>query len=337
MRRVNFDMDVLRTFVTGIELGSFAKAAKRLGRSTSAVSAQLKKLEDQAGTPVLRRSGRGMEPTPAGETLLSYARRLLALNDEAATAMHDADLEGWIRLGMQEDFGEAMLTDTLGRFARAHPRVRIETRITRNNELLELVARGQLDLALTWDWDAATATPHSKVVAELPLRWIGPADDTAYAKPEAEQTLPLVMLSTTPCVMRQAATAALDHAGIPWRVAFTSSSLSGIWAAIAAGLGLSVRTSLGLPTHVRPLTLGEFGLPNLPRIGLRLHRTEASPSPAAQRLETIVLEALREVLHTVESTQHPALRPPQSSQENTWPLNEASSSMLPNRPTSARD
>ena len=87
MRRVNFDLDVLRTFVTGIELGSFAKAADRLGRSTSAVSAQLKKLEEQAGTPVLRKSGRGMVLTEAGETMLAYARRLLELNDEAAAAL----------------------------------------------------------------------------------------------------------------------------------------------------------------------------------------------------------------------------------------------------------
>ena len=298
MRRVNFDMDVLRTFVTGIELGSFAKAAARLGRSTSAVSAQLKKLEDQAGTPVLRRSGRGMEPTPAGETLLNYARRLLALNDEAATAIRGVELEGWIRLGMQADFGEAQLADTLGRFARAHPGVRVETRIARNNELIELVADGRLDLALAWDWDAATVTPHSKLVAELPLRWIGPEDDDAG--PNENPIFSLVMFEA-PCVMRQAAALALDHADIPWRVAFTSSSLSGIWAAVAAGLGLTVRTALGLPSCVRTLDADAFGLPALPSIGLRLHRAEALPPAAVQELEAIVLGTLREALPAVAS------------------------------------
>src|SRR6202012_3632185 len=124
MRRIHFDLDVLRTFVAGVELGSFAKAADRLGRATSAVSAPLKKLEDQAAPPVLRKSGRGMVLTEAGETMLASARRLLELNDEAAAALHGAELEGWVRLGLQEDFGESLLADVLGRFARAHPKVR---------------------------------------------------------------------------------------------------------------------------------------------------------------------------------------------------------------------
>ena len=101
MRRVNFDLDVLRSFATGMDLGSFAKAADRLGRSTSAVSAQLKKLEDQAGTPIFHKSGRGLALTEAGETMLAYARRLLELNDEAAIAVHGVELEGWVRLGLQ--------------------------------------------------------------------------------------------------------------------------------------------------------------------------------------------------------------------------------------------
>src|SRR3954470_14570576 len=104
MRRVTFDLDVLRTFVTGMELGSFAKAAERLGRSTSAVSAQLKKLEEQVGAPVLRKSGRNMVPTPTGEVLIAYARRLLELNDEASHAVNGTDLEGALRLGVAEDF-----------------------------------------------------------------------------------------------------------------------------------------------------------------------------------------------------------------------------------------
>ncbi|HEX7689838.1 MAG TPA: LysR family transcriptional regulator, partial [Burkholderiaceae bacterium] len=122
MSRPTFDLDVLRTLVTGIELGSFAKAADRLGRSTSAVSAQLKKLEEAAGAPVLRKAGRGMVLTPTGEVLFGYARRLLALDDEAAHAVRGAELHGAVRLGLQEDFGEGLLTGVLAGFARAHPR-----------------------------------------------------------------------------------------------------------------------------------------------------------------------------------------------------------------------
>jgi len=129
MRRATFDLDVLRSFVAGVELGSFAKAADRVGRSTSAVSAQLRKLEDQAGTAIFRKAGRGLALTDAGETMLAYARRLLDLNDEAAAAVRGLELEGWVRLGLQEDFGEVLLPEVLGRFARAHPKVRIEARV----------------------------------------------------------------------------------------------------------------------------------------------------------------------------------------------------------------
>ena len=289
MRRVNFDLDVLRSFALGMELGSFAKAADRLGRSTSAVSAQLKKLEEQAGTPILRRQGRGMALTEAGETMLAYARRLLELNDEAAAALQGAELEGWIRLGLQEDFGEALLPDVLGRFARAHPKVRIEARIARNAELLERVAGGRLDLALAWD--AGASTPHVERLGEIPMRWIGPSSGELGWSPEDGEPLPLVSLDA-PCLMRSAATAALDRAGIAWRMAFTSASLAGIWAAVAAGLGVALRTEAGLPPAVRALAPDEAGLPRMPSLGLCLHRAEAEPAPAIVRLEEILRRQL---------------------------------------------
>jgi DNA-binding transcriptional LysR family regulator len=285
MRRITFDLDVLRSFVTGVELGSFAKAADRLGRSTSAVSAQLKKLEDQAGTPVLRKSGRGMALTEAGETMLAYARRLLELNDEAAAALHGAELEGWVRLGLQEDFGESLLTDVLGRFARAHPRVKVEVRIARNTELLERISSGRLDLALAWE--AGTSTPHAEHVGTVPLRWIAGADGAHVWPRDDGEPLPLVMLEA-PCIMRTAATTALDRANIPWRIAFTSASLAGIWAAVAAGLGVSLRTPYGLPASVRALLPHENVLPAMGELGLCLHRAEAEPSAAVERLATIL-------------------------------------------------
>lgn len=287
MRRITFDLDVLRTFVTGVELGSFARAADRLGRSTSAVSAQLKKLEEQAGTPVLRKSGRGMALTESGETMLAYARRLLELNDEAAAALHGAELEGAVRLGLQEDFGESLLTDVLGRFARAHPRVKVEVRIARNVELLERVGSGRLDLALAWE--AGMTTPHTERIGTLPLRWIDAAGAGSNWPRENGEPLPLVMLDA-PCIMRTAATTALDRANIPWRIAFTSASLAGTWAAVAAGLGVSLRTPAGLPASVRALLPHETTLPSMGELGLCLHRAEAESSPAVERLASIITQ-----------------------------------------------
>ncbi|MBY5335169.1 LysR family transcriptional regulator [Rhizobium leguminosarum] len=296
MRRTIFDLDVLRTFSTGMELGNFAKAAERLGRSTSAVSAQLKKLEEQAGTPIFRKVGRGLALTDAGETMLGYARRLLELNDEATAAVNSVELEGWVRLGLQEDFGETLLPDVLGRFARAHPKVRIEARVVRNAELLERVTSGKLDLALAWS--DGTLTAHCERIGEVPMRWIGPAEGQPGWQAASGEPMPLASLEA-PCLLRSAATKALDEAGISWRLAFVSPSLGGLWAATAAGLGLTIRTPIGLPAKVRPLAPGTIGLPDLPKLGLVLHRAEAEPQPAAARLAELVLQSVHGAVHGV--------------------------------------
>lgn len=288
MQRVTFDLDTMRSFVTGIDLGSFAKAADKLARSTSAVSAQLKKLEDQAGTPLLRKAGRSMVLTEAGETMLGYARRLLELNDEAASAVRGIQLEGRVRLGLQEDFGESVLPEVLGRFKRAHPKLRVEVHIARNAVLLQSLNAGRLDLALAWETELHA--PYSEHVHTLPMHWIG-ADD-GQSVYEICEAVPLVVLEA-PCLMRTAAINALDRAGIPWRIAFTSASLAGTWAAVKAGLGLSVRTPWGLPSELRAIDAREAHLPALPKLGLALYRQEAEPAPAVGRLAELILQRLQ--------------------------------------------
>ncbi|WP_434625118.1 LysR substrate-binding domain-containing protein [Azospirillum sp. B2RO_4] len=289
MSKLTFDLDVLRSFVTGMDLGSFAKAADRLGRSTSAVSAQIRKLEDQAGMPIFRKAGRGLALTEAGETMLAYARRLLDLNDEAVTALRGMTSEGWLRVGMQEDFAERLLPAALGRFARAHPKVRIEARIGRNTDLLDRVARGQLDFALAWDNGAAA--PFKTDIATFPIRWIAPG--TGLTVPTSEDgALPLVSFDDG-CWFRNVGTAALDRAGHAWRIALTSPSLSGLWAGVEAGLGLTLRTSIGLSSGVRVLEEGTHGLPPLPTINLAIYRKDATLDPTAERLIDIVTDGVR--------------------------------------------
>lgn len=290
MRQITLDLEVLRTFVAGVELGSFAKAADKLGRSTSAVSSQLRKLEQQAGTDIFIKQGRGLGLTDAGETMLAYARRLLDLNDEAIVAIHGSELEGWVRLGLQEDFGETILPQVLGQFARAHPKVRIEARVARNAELIDRVTSGKLDLALAWSDGAVT--PYCERIAEVPMCWVGPANASIDRLAAAGEPLPLACLEA-PCLLRTAATNALDHAGIAWRLAFTSPSLAGLWAATAAGLGVTVRTPVGLPASVQPLAPAESRLPGLPSLSLLLHRSQAHAEPATLRLASIMTEAVR--------------------------------------------
>ena len=315
MAQVMFDLDVLRSFSTGIALGSYARAADRLGRSTSAVSAQLRKLEAQAGTVLFRKAGRGLELTDAGETLLAYAHRMLELNEEASAAMRGADLEGWVRLGLQEDFGETLLPAVLGRFARAHPKVRIEACVARSAELRERLELGKLDLALAWDAGDQPLSPYAERVARLPLQWIGPASPDALDAPwwkererrggarKTREPLPLVLLDA-PCPLRAIVTEALDRAGVPWRHAFTSASLAALWAASSAGLGLTVRTPFGLPSHVRAIDRTAVGLPALPQLSLALYRAQANAEAPVSRLATLLLEAVRQYVQSEASALH---------------------------------
>lgn len=282
--RISFDLDALRSFVTGVELGGFAKAADRVGRSASAVSAQLKKLEEQIGAPILQKSGRGLVLTPVGEVFLGYARRLLALNDEAAFAVRGMHLSGSVRIGLQEDFGEHLLSRMLGDFARAHPQVTVEVHLVRNTELVRLMAEGRLDLALAWDTGAAL--PHGEDLGQLPLCWIGPAEQP-LAGDGRGRALPLVVFEA-PCVMRSAATVALDAAGLSWRVAVASMSLPGVWTAVGAGLGVTVRTRIGLPGSLAV----RDDLPLLPPVGLKLYRATARQSAAVNRLADIVVDTV---------------------------------------------
>jgi DNA-binding transcriptional LysR family regulator len=287
MLPTNLDMDVLRTFVTGVDVGSFAKAAARLGRSPSAISLQLRKLEEQSGQPLFRKQGRGLSLTDPGETMLSYARRLLDLNDEALMAVRGPAVAGWVRLGLPQDLAETSLPGVLSRFTRLHPNVRVEARVDRNAILLDSLAAGELDLALVWG-DAGEAF-HGRHLADLPMVWIGPS--AGFTRDPAE-ALPLIAFGP-PCIFRQAGVKALDEAGISWRLAFSSPSLSGLWAAVSAGLGVTLRTPHGMPATLATLDAEAAGLPALPQVGLSLRTAAVQPAPAASRLAAILQETLR--------------------------------------------
>ena len=281
---INLDMDVLRTFVTGMDLGSFSKAADRIGRSPSAVSLHLRKLEDQIGQPLVRKQGRGLVLTEAGETLMRYARRILELNDEARLALGDlARLEGWVRVGIPQDFGETWLPPLLARFQRAHPKVRVEARVDRGAAMADATSAGALDLALTW---GALGNPDGQVVGERRLAWIGAKDHGITAA----DPIPLVAFEA-PCAFQRRATEALDAAGLPWRPAFLTSSLLGVWAAVRAGLGVTVRTQDAIPPDLRELPSNDGPLPDLGSLTLVLHRSP-SRTPIADAFAELLLDAV---------------------------------------------
>lgn len=280
---LNFDLDAVRSLVVGIDLGSFARAAAHLGRSQSAVSMQLKKLEQQAGQPLLHRSGRALIPTEAGERLLSYGRQILALNDELAAALGSSTTVATVRLGLPQDFFEDLLADVLKQFSKIRKNVHVEILTGRNHALDEEVRAGRLDLAI--GFFEHKSTQRGERLLSLPMLWLSALDALPAGEP-----VPLVLYDY-PCLFRQAALRSLEAKGVPWRLALTTPSLPGIWAAVRAGHGVSVRTSHRIPKGVRDVGT-DFELPRLPPIELRL-LTADTMSAAARDLAGILSEVVR--------------------------------------------
>jgi DNA-binding transcriptional LysR family regulator len=283
--RATFDMDALRTMVVGIELGSFARAAAQLGRSQSAVSMQLKKLEEQAGQRLLRRNGRSLVPTEAGDALLAYARRIIALNDEAAASLGAQTAAASVRIGLPQDLFDDVMPDVIARFSRLRPGVHVEVRAGRNYSLEQEVRSGRLDVAVAL-FPAGSDT-HGTHLVTLPLLWLGAK---AAAKSSGEEPIPLVLFDH-PCLFRQTALQELERNGRRWRLSLTTPSLPGVWAALRAGYGISVRPAYPVPAGLRDVGPA-LGLPKLPAIELRII-TANELSPAASDLREILQDVVR--------------------------------------------
>ena len=283
--RANFDMDALRAMVVGTELKSFARAASQLGRSQSAVSMQLKKLEEQAGRPLFRRRGRGLVPTEAGDALLAYARRIVALNDEAAASLGATTDAASVRMGLPQDFFEDVMPEVIQRFERRRPGVHVEVWAGRNHALEEDVRSGRMDVAIAFF--PAGSDEHGTLIGSVPARWFGTARTT---RPASGEPLPLVLYDH-PCLFRQAALQILERRKILWRPALTISSLPGIWAALRGGHGISVRAARRVPPGIRDVG-ARLGLPKLPPVDLRLLAADTL-SPAATDLRAILDDVVR--------------------------------------------
>ncbi len=163
------DLTILRTLAAAAHLGGFGRAADRVGRTQSAVSLQLRRLEAQLGRKLFMKSGRGLVPTEAGEVLLAYAVRLLALNDEALEAVRGQGLSGRVRVGVPQDIADTILPDALARFARAHPEVLLEGRVERQDTLTRLLREGAIDLALIF---ADERPPEGQDLGQVAMTWV---------------------------------------------------------------------------------------------------------------------------------------------------------------------
>jgi len=283
VKTLNFDMNALRTVVIGVDLGGFSHAALRLNRSPSAVSMQLRKLERQAGQRLFQRSGRGLVLTQAGELLLQHARRVLALNDEMGQALGAMNDGGTVRVGISQDFADSILQQLLSRYARLRPATHVEVRAGRTCALADEVASGRVDMALAW---APADQGAGDRIATVPAAWVGPAKELKRPPPRGPG-VPLAVFDS-PCFFREIGIEALSRARLPWRLAMTTPSLAGLWCGVRAGLGITVRTALFLPSKLGIVPAGA-GLPMLPPIDIKLY-CAASLSAAAQEFRDLLLE-----------------------------------------------
>jgi DNA-binding transcriptional LysR family regulator len=269
------DLELLRSFVSVVDAGGFTRAGERVHRTQSTVSQQIKRLEDDIGRPLLNRSGRQVVPTEDGERLLSYARRLLSLAEEARDVLARPTNEGAVRLGIPEDFAAYRLTKLLASCSRSRPGLRLDVRADQSVYLRRDLERGELDLALL-----KRNAGEKGGIAVWPERvhWV-----TSKAHPVTRkfESVPLIFFPAG-CLYRTRAIHAIESAGRSWHMAYTSSSLSGIQAAVAAGLGLSILPDMAIQADHRKLTAKDGFAP--------IDKTEvallASPdaSPATLRL-----------------------------------------------------
>ncbi len=281
---INLELNLVRSFVAIAEVRSFTRAGERLGRSQSAISLQIRRLEDQVGCRLLSRDPRHVVLTTEGEAFLPQARRLLRLNDEILAGLTGGDVAGEVRLGAPEDFATVHLPDILGQFTRANPKATLAVTCDLTLNLLEQLRDGALDLALV-KREPLGPDVGTRVWRE-PLVWVG-ADASLT---ETGDPLPLVV-APSPCVYRKRAITALERTGRAWRCAYTSPSLAGQQAALRAGLGITVLPSEMVPPDL--MRLGpKHGLPELADTEIALMRAATAVPAAAERLADFILTSL---------------------------------------------
>lgn len=276
------DPDLLRTFLAFADGGSLARAATAVGRTPSAVTAQMQRLQELVGEPLIERAGRGRVLTRAGEDLALHARRILAVHREAWLALKGARAQGQVTLAATQDFLDAGLPQLLRAFASHYPRVALALRVGRTLELAAALEAGDVDVLLAM---RSGPTADEVAVIEEPMLWLAARHGLAVA----EEPLPLAVLEP-PCGFRDAALAALNRQGRPYRIAATSQSLSGLLTAVRAGLAVTARTrrSLGSDIAQAPETLR---LPALAPAQFAV-RVRADAEQAAADLATLLAQGL---------------------------------------------
>jgi len=251
----HLNSELLRGFVVVTEAGSVSGGAKRLGRTQSAVSMQIRKLEEVAGQPLLRREARGVRLTASGEALLVHARSILALLSEAENSLIADPLVGRLSIGVPEEYGASALPEALAQFAETHPDVEVTVHCESTPVLEAAIESGSLDLAVL---AIDSGQPGGEVIAYDPTVWV----TSNRHRTETSDPLPVAMYDQD-CWWRDWALRALEARGQDYRVAYTSRSVAGVQAAVRSGLAVAVLARSTMPANSRVLGAAD-GFSELP-------------------------------------------------------------------------
>ncbi|MBN9073784.1 MAG: LysR family transcriptional regulator [Rhizobiales bacterium] len=292
MAAAPLDLDQLQTFVSIADTGSFTRAAEEVHRTQSAVSMQMRRLEERLGKPLFEKDGRTNRLTEEGERLLAYARRMLRLNRETLAAFDESSLVGHVRIGVPDDYAERFLPEIMARFSRSNPRVELSVICEDSGRLREHIRRGNLDIALVTHNEEAAP---SEIVRHEPLLWVTSANHAVH-----EQTPLPVAFGRPNCIWRRAGTEVLERMGRDYRVLVSSFSATVIATAVLSGLAVSVLAECSLRPGMRVLTEadGFCALPDT-RIGIMRGQTdhpalvEALARHIAESLDNITVPALQ--------------------------------------------
>lgn len=279
----NLDIDLLKTFLAISDTGSFTRAAEEVNKTQSAVSMQMKRLEELLARPLFARDGRASRFTPDGERLVEYARRLVALNDEAVATFRRPELTGTVRFGTPDDYADRFLPEILARFARTHPLVTVDVDCMNTSVLFDRTRRGELDLALvTFGCNVHTDEP----VRREPLVWVTSARHSTHLL----EVMPLA-ISHAGCEWRATVLAALEKTGRKYRVAYSSPNSNAVNAAVQSGLAVGAVPEMCVRPGMKVLGEKE-GFPSLGSFEIGLMRKPGKASSAVDALARHVAESL---------------------------------------------
>ncbi len=279
---MNIDTITLQCFIAVAETASFTKAAERVGRTQSAMSQQIMKLEKMLGKPLVIR-GKTVALTPDGDMFLSYARQIFALHREALDRFREPELAGEVRFGLPENFASTYLYEVLADFSRIHPRILLNIECDLTLNLFEKFKKKRFDIVLV-KMNRPEDFPNGVDVWSEPLKWVGNSKLICANTP-----IPLV-LSPQPCVYRRAAIDALERIGRSWRLVFSSTSYTSTLAAVKAGMGITVMPSTMIPNELTEIE--KKYVPKLPDTHVSLLKQKADNS-IINTLEGFVLKKLR--------------------------------------------